>query len=137
MTTLQEKLNNLGFNITDFGPKTTSRFIVQMENIPSHVIKSIEFPELEGTTWSKCTYLTLKLYNPIKEKLEQRCLDLLKKEKVNIQIRLLTPDGEVDTTWSIVGTNGIVKFGEFDWSENPNPNIIRLKFLIESASVNY
>lgn len=134
---LKNNLKNIGFDQTTFEPKVNNRFIVTLGNIPSYVIKNVSLPTYNSITRSWNEFLKLKLYNPIGLKLEERLIDLINQEKLEVKIKLLTSRGEVDTTWTIEVSRGTLQFNNMDWANEGEPTIIDLSFNVEKVNISY
>lgn len=134
---LKNRLKSIGFDQTTFEPKVNNRFIVTLGNIPSYVIKSVSLPAYRSTGKRWHDSLKLKLYNPIGLKLEESLIELVNQEKVKVKIRLLTPTGEVDTTWDVEVSKGMLQFNDMDWANEGEPNIIDLVFSVENVTISY
>jgi hypothetical protein len=113
---LQAKLKSIGFEQTEFEPKSIKRFIVTVDGLPSYVINDVHLPDFQSNEWTG--EVTLKLYNPLRLNLEQTVIDLVKKSDVKVVVKVLSPVGAVDTIWDIstVNQSGRVWFGRLDWS---------------------
>jgi hypothetical protein len=133
---LKSRLQALGFEQVEFEPKVCNRFIVQIENFPSHVIKGVRFPcQLANGGWTNG--IELKCYNPLNAKLEESAIALVRQETVDITIKILTPTAHVDTVWHIIGRQGRVSFGDLDWSDEGEASQIFLYFDVDSATISY
>lgn len=132
---LQSRLKSLGFEQVDLEPKVRNRFIVKVDGLPSYVIKGIHLPMRTLAGWEQ--RVELECYNPLDAKLENMVIELIRRGEVNIKIQILTPTAEVDTEWDIVGWNGEIYFGNLNWSDKGDANIIRVTFDVKSASISY
>lgn len=133
---LQAKLKEIGFEQTAFEPKVNQRFIATVEGLPSHVIKAVELPQRHPDNW---TSVGLFLYNPLGSKIEQAAIDLVKKDHVQITVKILDPAGNVDTIWEILTTtNGAeAYFGSYDWSDTGEANEISIRFDVDDVRITY
>ena len=132
---LKARLQSLGFEQVEFEPKVNNRFIVQIKDFPSYVIKGVSLPHrTRNGGWDG---LTLECYNPLETKLEMLAIDLVKAGDVKILIKLLSPTADVDTTWDILATNGAIDFGRINWSDEGKANLIYITFDVKEATISY
>lgn len=139
---LDEKLKEIGFEKTDFEPVVLNRFIVTLDSIPSYVIMGAKLPTCtfyknkeRKTVEPRWDSLVLFLYNPVALDIEKQVLALGQKDEVPIEIRYLSPVGETVTHWKIKGELTAIEYGEFDWRNTGDPNLIQLTFKIKEASL--
>lgn len=132
---LKARLQALGFEQVQFEPKISNRFIVYIDTFPSYVIKGFSLPRFTSVGWEG--EVELECYNPLDTKLEQLAMALVKNPCVKIKIKLLTPTADVDTEWDITGKNGSVSFGNLNWSNSGDANLIYIRFEVDSAEVSY
>lgn len=134
---LKNKLKNLGFEHIEFEPKINNRFIVDIEDIPSYIVKSVSFPSYNSDTKQWYNFIGFQLYNPIGLRIEERLINILDKKKIDIKIKLLTSEGDVDTTWEIEASKGILNFNCLSWEDSKTPNVIKLSLQVESVKLIY
>ena len=139
---LSEKLKEIGFEKTDFEPVVLNRFIVNIDGIPSYIICGARMPHCtfyrnkeRKTVEPKWESLILFLYNPVSLDTEKQILEIGKKDEVDISVRYLSPTGEPVTHWKIKAEMTAVDYGEFDWKNTGDPNIIQLTFKIKDVTL--
>ena len=132
---LKARLQSLGFEQVEFEPKVCNRFIVQIEEFPSYVIKGVRLPSRTATGW--INGVELVCYNPLNTKLEEAAIALVQRGMVDITIKILTPTAHVDTVWQIVGKQGSVSFGNLNWSDDGEASRIFLRFEVQNATISY
>lgn len=131
---LKENLEEIGFEQAQFEPKTSRRFMVKIDGIPSYVIKKVTLPKYDGK-WTGP--LHLECYNPLGAELEKKILDLTKERNLSVEVLLLDPVGKVDTEWRIIVVDPVINFNGFDWSDEMTPNTISIDFSVTDAAVSY
>jgi hypothetical protein len=135
---LKARLQSLGFDQIEFEPKTNNRFIVKIEDFPSHVIKAVKLPSFFPTTTEKWAHgLELTFYNPIDARLEQQVLDLVARPQLLIRVNILSPVATIDTIWNIHVSNGSATFEGYDWSDKGATNFITAIFKVENVYITY
>lgn len=133
---LEEKLKNLGFQKTEFEAKTTNRFIVKLDGIPSYVVKGVNLPSFHSTDgWQGA--LRLQLYNPLDGQLEKTASKVILGKNLSVTLEMLKPEGEVDTRWTfnVVDGSGYIDFGALDWSFKGSPSLLEISFDVEPKGV--
>lgn len=129
---------------TPFEPQVQNRFILQMEGIPSFMMKKVTLPgqdcsevvldhiNIQRKLKGKCKWqdVNMTLYNPIQPSGAQAVMEWIRTShesvtgrdgyadfyKRNFDIFILGPVGDKVSNWKVVG--GYVKtanFGELDW----------------------
>ena len=133
---LAQRLKDIGFSQQEFEPKVGNRFIVKMEGIPSYVIKAVSLPRYYAPSknWKN---VMLTLYNPLLENLEEKLLNLDTDALHTIIVHLLSPVGEVVTTWKIVAKLENIIFDTYDWSSKGESNLIRVDFGVTNVEVTH
>ena len=139
---LKKKLEDIGFEKSQFEPKVNNRFIVQMEGIPSYLIAGIDLPsysywnDVENKkvikSWGG---FNLTLYNPIDMNLEREMLNPIHEETHKILVKILDPSGNIVTTWEISAKLETIDFGKLDWRKPGEVNTLRLYFQVENVEI--
>ena len=145
----------LGFDkmfYTNFEPKLAQRFVMEVDGIPSFMIKADNRPKYTSETItldhinvkrkikgkSNWDDLTIQLYDPIVPSGAQAVMEWIRTShesitgrdgysdfyKKNIDIYALGPVGDKIENWKLVGAFiSAAEFGEMDWSSNDPVNI--------------
>jgi len=150
---------------TAFEPKVQNRYIMNIDGIPSYLIKKIERPKLKQevkkldhinlqryvkgkTVWEE---LSLELYDPIVPSGAQAVMEWVRLHhesvtgrdgyaefyKKDIIINVLGPVGDKVEEWILKGAQiTAVEFGEMSW-EKDEPASIALKIQPDFCILNY
>ena len=139
---------------TNFEPKLANRFIMEIDGIPSFMIKTANRPKLESEVVeldhinlkrkikgkSNWTDITITLYDPIVPSGAQAVMEWIRTShesitgrdgyadfyKKNIDFYMLGPVGDKVENWKIIGAFIYsAEFGDVDWSSN-DPVMISL-----------
>ena len=132
---------------TNFEPKLANRFIMEIDGIPSYMVKTANRPKLESEVVeldhinlkrkikgkSNWTDITITLYDPIVPSGAQSVMEWIRTGhesitgrdgyadfyKKNIDFYMLGPVGDKVEQWKIVGAwISSAEFGDVDWSSN-------------------
>ena len=139
--TLRVKLKTLGFEEVAFEPKVKNRFIATVDDIPSYLIKSVDLPSKNVYTQKNSSPISnwgsigLTLYNPISHELEKQLLNLDVIKEYEIKVKILSPVGEVVSTWKIYGNLKGVEFDSLDWSSKGQASLAYLFFYVNSVVI--
>jgi hypothetical protein len=150
---------------TNFEPKLANRFIMEIDGIPSFMIKTANRPKLESEVVeldhinlkrkikgkSNWTDITITLYDPIVPSGAQSVMEWIRSGhesitgrdgyadfyKKNIDFYMLGPVGDKVEQWKIVGAFiSSAEFGDVDWSSN-DPVMISLTLTYDYAILEF
>ena len=150
---------------TNFEPKLANRFIMEIDGIPSFMIKTANRPKLESEVVeldhinlkrkikgkSNWTDITITLYDPIVPSGAQAVMEWIRTShesitgrdgdadfyKKNIDFYMLGPVGDKVEQWKIVGAwISSAEFGDVDWSSN-DPVMISLTITYDYAILEF
>ena len=150
---------------TNFEPKLANRFIMEIDGIPSFMIKTANRPKLESEVVeldhinlkrkikgkSNWTDITITLYDPIVPSGAQSVMEWIRSGhesitgrdgyadfyKKNIDFYMLGPVGDKVEQWKIVGAFiSSAEFGDVDWSSN-DPVMITLTLTYDYAILEF
>jgi hypothetical protein len=150
---------------TNFEPKLANRFIMEIDGIPSFMIKTANRPKLESEVVeldhinlkrkikgkSNWTDITITLYDPIVPSGAQSVMEWIRSGhesitgrdgyadfyKKNIDFYMLGPVGDKVEQWKIVGAwISAAEFGDVDWSSN-DPVMISLTLTYDYAILEF
>jgi hypothetical protein len=150
---------------TNFEPKLANRFIMEIDGIPSFMIKTANRPKLESEVVeldhinlkrkikgkSNWTDITITLYDPIVPSGAQAVMEWIRSGhesitgrdgyadfyKKNIDFYILGPVGDKVEQWKIVGAFiSSAEFGDVDWSSN-DPVMISLTLTYDYAILEF
>jgi hypothetical protein len=150
---------------TNFEPKLANRFIMEIDGIPSFMIKTANRPKLESEVVeldhinlkrkikgkSNWTDITITLYDPIVPSGAQSVMEWIRSGhesitgrdgyadfyKKNIDFYMLGPVGDKVEQWKIVGAwISSAEFGDVDWSSN-DPVMITLTLTYDYAILEF
>jgi len=150
---------------TNFEPKLANRFIMEIDGIPSFMIKTANRPKLESEVVeldhinlkrkikgkSNWTDITITLYDPIVPSGAQSVMEWIRTGhesitgrdgyadfyKKNIDFYMLGPVGDKVEQWKIVGAFiSSAEFGDVDWSSN-DPVMITLTLTYDYAILEF
>jgi len=150
---------------TNFEPKLANRFIMEIDGIPSFMIKTANRPKLESEVVeldhinlkrkikgkSNWTDITITLYDPIVPSGAQAVMEWIRSGhesitgrdgyadfyKKNIDFYMLGPVGDKVEQWKIVGAwISSAEFGDVDWSSN-DPVMISLTLTYDYAILEF
>ena len=137
---------------TNFEPKMKNRYVMEIDNIPSYLVKAANRPTIQFETISldhinvkrklqgKADWqdLTITLYDPIVPSAAQKVMDWIRLGhesitgrrgyadfyKKDVYIRTLGPVGDVVEEWILKGAFvESANFGDMDWSSDAPANI--------------
>ena len=150
---------------TNFEPKLANRFIMEIDGIPSYMVKTANRPKLESEVVeldhinlkrkikgkSNWTDITITLYDPIVPSGAQSVMEWIRSGhesitgrdgyadfyKKNIDFYMLGPVGDKVEQWKIVGAwISAAEFGDVDWSSN-DPVMISLTLTYDYAILEF
>ena len=150
---------------TNFEPKLANRFIMEIDGIPSFMVKSANRPKIESEVVeldhinlkrkikgkSNWTDITITLYDPIVPSGAQAVMEWIRTGhesitgrdgyadfyKKNIDFYMLGPVGDKVEQWKIVGAFiSSAEFGDVDWSSN-DPVMISLTLTYDYAILEF
>lgn len=150
---------------TNFEPKLANRFIMEIDGIPSFMVKTANRPKLESEVVeldhinlkrkikgkSNWTDITITLYDPIVPSGAQSVMEWIRTShesitgrdgyadfyKKNIDFYMLGPVGDKVEQWKIVGAwISSAEFGDVDWSSN-DPVMISLTITYDYAILEF
>jgi len=150
---------------TNFEPKLANRFIMEIDGIPSYMVKTANRPKLESEVVeldhinlkrkikgkSNWTDITITLYDPIVPSGAQSVMEWIRTGhesitgrdgyadfyKKNIDFYMLGPVGDKVEQWKIVGAFiSSAEFGDMDWSSN-DPVMITLTLTYDYAILEF
>jgi hypothetical protein len=150
---------------TNFEPKLANRFIMEIDGIPSFMVKTANRPKLESEVVeldhinlkrkikgkSNWTDITITLYDPIVPSGAQSVMEWIRTGhesitgrdgyadfyKKNIDFYMLGPVGDKVEQWKIVGAwISSAEFGDVDWSSN-DPVMISLTLTYDYAILEF
>ena len=150
---------------TNFEPKLANRFIMEIDGIPSFMIKTANRPKIESEVVeldhinlkrkikgkSNWTDITITLYDPIVPSGAQQVMEWVRLGhesitgrkgysefyKKTIKIEMLGPVGDVVETWNLYGAFPLqVNFGELDMTSN-DPASIELQVAYDYAVLEF
>jgi hypothetical protein len=150
---------------TNFEPKLANRFIMEIDGIPSFMVKTANRPKLESEVVeldhinlkrkikgkSNWTDITITLYDPIVPSGAQSVMEWIRTGhesitgrdgyadfyKKNIDFYMLGPVGDKVEQWKIVGAFiSSAEFGDVDWSSN-DPVMISLTLTYDYAILEF
>ena len=150
---------------TNFEPKLANRFIMEIDGIPSFMVKTANRPKLESEVVeldhinlkrkikgkSNWTDITITLYDPIVPSGAQSVMEWIRSGhesitgrdgyadfyKKNIDFYMLGPVGDKVEQWKIVGAwISSAEFGDVDWSSN-DPVMISLTLTYDYAILEF
>ena len=150
---------------TNFEPKLANRFIMEIDGIPSFMIKTANRPKIESEVVeldhinlkrkikgkSNWTDITITLYDPIVPSGAQSVMEWIRSGhesitgrdgyadfyKKNIDFYMLGPVGDKIEQWTLKGAFILsANFGELDWSSN-DPLMIELTLSYDYAILEY
>lgn len=125
---IKNKLKKLGFEALEFKVQPENQFFVSIKGIPSHLISKIKLPALNKSgRWGT---FTLTVFNPQIEGFESNLISFFTKEQFNnheVEVKLLTPEGDQNSVWKILGKLEDLSFSELDWNSR-EPQTIKITF---------
>jgi len=150
---------------TNFEPKLANRFIMEIDGIPSFMVKTANRPKLESEVVeldhinlkrkikgkSNWTDITITLYDPIVPSGAQSVMEWIRSGhesitgrdgyadfyKKNIDFYMLGPVGDKVEQWKIVGAwISSAEFGDVDWSST-DPVMISLTLTYDYAILEF
>ena len=150
---------------TNFEPKLANRFIMEIDGIPSFMIKTANRPKIESEVVeldhinlkrkikgkSNWTDITITLYDPIVPSGAQSVMEWIRSGhesitgrdgyadfyKKNIDFYMLGPVGDKVEQWKLVGAwISSAEFGDVDWSSN-EPVMITLTLTYDYAILEF
>jgi hypothetical protein len=150
---------------TNFEPKLANRFIMEIDGIPSFMIKTANRPKIESEVVeldhinlkrkikgkSNWTDITITLYDPIVPSGAQSVMEWIRSGhesitgrdgyadfyKKNIDFYMLGPVGDKVEQWKLVGAFiSSAEFGDVDWSSN-EPVMITLTLTYDYAILEF
>ena len=150
---------------TNFEPKLANRFIMEIDGIPSYMVKTANRPKLESEVVeldhinlkrkikgkSNWTDITITLYDPVVPSGAQSVMEWIRTShesitgrdgyadfyKKNIDFYMLGPVGDKVEQWKLVGAwISSAEFGDVDWSSN-DPVMITLTITYDYAILEY
>jgi hypothetical protein len=150
---------------TNFEPKLANRFIMEIDGIPSYMIKTANRPKLESEVVeldhinvkrkikgkSNWTDITITLYDPVVPSGAQSVMEWIRTShesitgrdgyadfyKKNIDFYMLGPVGDKVEQWKLVGAwISSAEFGDVDWSSN-DPVMISLTLTYDYAILEF
>jgi hypothetical protein len=150
---------------TNFEPKLANRFIMEIDGIPSYMIKTANRPKIESEVVeldhintkrkikgkSNWTDITITLYDPIVPSGAQSVMEWVRSShesitgrdgyadfyKKNIDFYMLGPVGDKVEQWKLVGAwISSAEFGDVDWSSN-EPVMITLTITYDYAILEF
>jgi hypothetical protein len=150
---------------TNFEPKLANRFIMEIDGIPSFMIKTANRPKIESEVVeldhinlkrkikgkSNWTDITITLYDPIVPSGAQSVMEWIRSGhesitgrdgyadfyKKNIDFYMLGPVGDKVEQWKLVGAFiSSAEFGDMDWSSN-EPVMITLTITYDYAILEF
>ena len=150
---------------TNFEPKLSNRFIMEIEGVPSFMVKTANRPKIESEVVeldhinlkrkikgkSNWTDITITLYDPVIPSGAQSVMEWIRQShesitgrdgyadfyKKNIDFYTLGPVGDKVEQWKLVGAwINSAEFGDMDWSTN-DPVMITLTLSYDYAILEY
>jgi hypothetical protein len=150
---------------TNFEPKLANRFIMEIDGIPSFMVKTANRPKIESEVVeldhinlkrkikgkSNWTDITITLYDPIVPSGAQSVMEWVRSShesitgrdgyadfyKKNIDFYMLGPVGDKVEQWKLVGAwISSAEFGDVDWSSN-EPVMITLTITYDYAILEF
>ncbi len=150
---------------TNFEPKLQNRFIMEIDGIPSFMVKSANRPKIESEVVeldhinlkrkikgkSNWTDITITMYDPIVPSGAQSVMEWVRTShesitgrdgyadfyKKNIDFYALGPVGDKVEQWKLVGAFiSNAEFGDFDWSSS-DPTLITLTITYDYAILEF
>ena len=150
---------------TNFEPKLQNRFIMEIDGIPSFMVKSANRPKIESEVVeldhinlkrkikgkSNWTDITITMYDPIVPSGAQSVMEWIRTShesitgrdgyadfyKKNIDFYALGPVGDKVEQWKLVGAFiSNAEFGDFDWSTS-DPTLITLTITYDYAILEF
>ncbi len=150
---------------TNFEPKLANRFIMEIDGIPSFMVKTANRPKIESEVVeldhinlkrkikgkSNWTDITITLYDPIVPSGAQSVMEWIRSShesitgrdgyadfyKKNIDFYMLGPVGDKVEQWKLVGAwISSAEFGDVDWSSN-EPVMITLTITYDYAILEF
>ena len=150
---------------TNFEPKLQNRFIMEIDGIPSFMVKSANRPKIESEVVeldhinlkrkikgkSNWTDITITMYDPIVPSGAQSVMEWIRTShesitgrdgyadfyKKNIDFYALGPVGDKVEQWKLVGAwISNAEFGDFDWTSS-DPTIITLTITYDYAILEF
>ena len=150
---------------TNFEPKLANRFIMEIDGIPSYMIKTANRPKIESEVVeldhintkrkikgkSNWTDITITLYDPVVPSGAQSVMEWIRTShesitgrdgyadfyKKNIDFYMLGPVGDKVEQWKLVGAwISSAEFGDVDWSSN-DPVMITLTITYDYAILEF
>ena len=150
---------------TNFEPKLSNRFIMEIEGIPSFMVKTANRPKIESEVVeldhinlkrkikgkSNWTDITITLYDPVVPSGAQSVMEWIRTShesitgrdgyadfyKKNIDFYMLGPVGDKVEQWKLVGAwISSAEFGDVDWSSN-DPVMITLTLTYDYAILEF
>jgi hypothetical protein len=150
---------------TNFEPKLANRFIMEIDGVPSFMIKTANRPKIESEVVeldhinlkrkikgkSNWTDITITLYDPIVPSGAQSVMEWIRSShesitgrdgyadfyKKNIDFYMLGPVGDKVEQWKLVGAwISSAEFGDVDWSSN-DPVMITLTITYDYAILEF
>lgn len=150
---------------TNFEPKLKNRFIMEIDDIPSFIIKAAQRPTVESedvelhhinlirkikgkTKWND---ITIKLYDPIVPSGAQAAMEWIRTShesvtgrdgysdfyKRTLTFKTIGPVGDVVEQWKLVGAYiKTANFGDMDWAEQ-DPMEIELTIRYDYAILEF
>ena len=150
---------------TNFEPKLANRFIMEIDGIPSFMVKTADRPKIESEVVeldhinlkrkikgkSNWTDITITMYDPIVPSGAQSVMEWIRSShesitgrdgyadfyKKNIDFYMLGPVGDKVEQWKLVGAFiSSAEFGDVDWSSN-EPVMITLTITYDYAILEF
>jgi hypothetical protein len=150
---------------TNFEPKLANRFIMEIDGIPSFMVKTANRPKIESEVVeldhinlkrkikgkSNWTDITITMYDPIVPSGAQSVMEWIRSShesitgrdgyadfyKKNIDFYMLGPVGDKVEQWKLVGAFiSSAEFGDVDWSSN-EPVMITLTITYDYAILEF
>ena len=150
---------------TNFEPKLANRFIMEIDGIPSFMVKTANRPKIESEVVeldhinvkrkikgkSNWTDITITLYDPVVPSGAQSVMEWIRTShesitgrdgyadfyKKNIDFYMLGPVGDKVEQWKLVGAwISSAEFGDVDWSSN-DPVMITLTITYDYAILEF
>jgi len=128
--------------LTNFEPKKSFHFLVELKGLDAYLVKSIKLPKWTAYQGKGDAIepLELFLYDPVSPSGAQQVMNLTKKaslEPLDFNIKLLDACGTVASIWQIGGaTVDHVDFGDLSYG-NSKPIEIKVVFNIKSLDLTF
>jgi hypothetical protein len=150
---------------TNFEPKLANRFIMEIDGIPSFMVKTANRPKIESEVVeldhinlkrkikgkSNWTDITITLYDPIVPSGAQAVMEWIRTShesitgrdgyadfyKKNVNFYMLGPVGDKVEQWKLIGAFiSAAEFGDVDWSSN-DPVMITVTLTYDYAILEF